>query len=673
MGEKTRTRGALRAAATVAMAVFAACANAASHREAPLIAFDDRGVDNTDIYVFNEGIPGAPDAIYLIGRSGFDAIGLQNEIIAAQLEREQFDRINGPAHMTFFPIYTDTDPKTNPALPQIAVSPNGQFLAGYTLDTDFFSGPPFLAPTNIVRRFDVNGGPVGPPLPVGSAGSGQLGAALAPVIGQTDAYFASYFNFDAAGFSYELQKIVGGVADPTFGAVPTVDPNPGSEPTTAIAGTRDGGVVRLRTGNAGAQFPNPGDVLVVRYDANGNRIMPEQAVNTAPVFNPGHPAIDVADDGTAYAVFAHIDPVTFGSRVTLAKIVRQQPVVDLDNLELPDFGSGGAPRNPDVATNTDGVVTVVYDADTNDPVAGFDRGDVYMRRFLPNGTAFGGITRVNSLTSGTQQNAHVDDAGDGGFYVVFETDGTTTGHNAIFGIDFAPPFPTGPNTVAATDFGTPWTDTTVAGFTVASDAPANTAGIAANPDAPDSTDGVLRFDFLDPNGGTILAAFNEDRAAMGFPNGRRFGDDVIATELLLLSSSMDSVSVFGEFSAFDAANPDNAVLTRSFAYLERPQAGRLVGGDGPAAANVGAWTTLSARVPLTAEEGLLLASFDDPRFAYAVGVNAAGPGPVIVDDLRIDLTPIPLPGALWLLAPALGLIAGQHPRRCRTATACPDS
>lgn len=674
MGEKTRTGGALHAVATVVIAAFATCANAASHREAPLIAFDDRDVDNTDIYVFNQRTPGAPDAIYLIGRSTFDAVGMQNEILAAQLERAQFDRINGPAHMNVFPIYTDTDPKTNPALPQIAVGPDGQFLAGYTLDTDFFSGPPFSPPTFNLRRFDANGDPIGLPIPVGSTFSGQLGAALAPVAGQVDAYFASYFHFDASGFSYNLQKIVGGVADPTFGVVPTVDPNPGSEPTTAIAGTPDGGGVRLRTGNAGATFPTPGDVLIVRYDAHGNPIAPERAVNTTPVFNPGQIAIDVANDGTAYAAYAHLDPVTFGSRVNLARIALPPDDEPENQVLLPiTFGDKHAPRNPDVATNTEGVVTVVYDAESNDPVTGFDRGDVYMRRFLPNGTAFGGITRVNSLTAGTQQQAKVDDAGDGGFYVVFETDGTTSGNSAIYGIDFAPPFATGPNTVAATDFGTPWTDTNVAGFTVASDASANSAAIAANPEAPDSTDGVLRFDILDPNGGTVLAAFNEDLAGLGFPNGRRFGDDVIDASLQLLSTSSITASVLGEFKAFDAGNPDNGVLTRSFPYLAPAQPARVAGDDTPAAGSVAAWTSLSARIALTAEERLLLASFDDPQFAYSVGINALGPGTFIIDDLRIDLRPIPLPGALWLLAPALGLIGRRHLPLGRNATGCPYS
>jgi len=674
MGGKTRTDGALRAVATMVMAAFAACANAASHREAPLIAFDDRGVDNTDLYVFNPGMPGAPDAISLIARSGFDAVGVQNEIIAAQLERAQFDRIDGPAHMTFLPIYTDADPQTNPALPQIAVSPNGEFLAGFALDTDFFSGPPFFPPTFNLRPFAANGDPLGLPLPVGSAGSGQLGAALAPVTGQTDAYFASYFNFDASGFSYNLQKIVDGLADPTFGAVPTVDPNPGSEPVTAIAGTPDGGVARLRTGNAGSQFPTPGDVLIVRYDANGNPVAPERAVNTEPVFNPGQLAIDVANDGTTYAVYAHIDPVTFGSRVNLARIALP-PDDEPENLVLIPitFGQQHAPRNPDVATNTAGAVTVVYDAESNDPVTGFDRGDVYMRRFLPNGTAFGGIVRVNSRTAGTQQQAKVDAAGDGGFYVVFETNGTTSGHNAIYGIDFAPPFATGPNTVVATDFGTPWTDTTIAGFTVDSDASANTAAIATNPDAPDSTDGVLYFDILDANGGTVRATFNEDSMATGFPNGRRFGDDVIDASLRLLSTSIIPASVLGEFTAFDAGNPDNDVLKRSFPYLAPAQSARVAGDDTPAAAGIGAWTTLSANVALTADEQLLLASFDDPQFAYAVGIDAAGPGMFMVDDLRIDLTPIPLPGALWLLATALAVLARRQPRSVRVFTVCPYS
>lgn len=647
-------------------------ASASNHREVPIVTLADTNLDTSDIY-FVPGVSGADRiAVVAAGTPSLDPTGDRTIFYA--------DYFVDLPTTTPTVVYTDQVTGLNAVQPQIVATDSGKVAITWLNETDFFGAPPFMLPTASISIFDPPAASTAAVQPLGTPGAGQRVPALA-----TDGEsFTVFLPEGVAGNGLLGGTIVGrrydedGTFDGDFTPPAIMRLAAPFEEQIGLAVTDNGDTIVSRVDNIGSGFPAPNDIVSTRYDAMGNPIGDDVIINTRPAFDTRK--ITVSGDLTRIH--------SFGVELAAAQVYDGDLTISLSGLDTianapsntysaaigtyPNF----LPFNPDLAININDVLMVVYQAETfNGPI---DRGDIFAERLLVNGARMDGFLQVNSMTTGIQEKPSVAALSNGGFFVSFT--GPTAGsfNTSILGIDLPAPMPTGPNTLIASDYVTPWTPIDLAGYTVTfNDGPTdanNNATIDTNPADPDSANGALRLMTNDPSGGDFEVRHDATGLHTLFPPGleappnQPFGGIFVSADANALSLSPEGVGVepTGTFTlnVFDSEDADAPGFTQAWTFSVEPAPADLLRGAeaGNAAPEL---LSLVIDASLSPELRAALGSDEFPYFDYTLSFSTNGPGELFLDNLRVDLVPVPEPATLAALFAAATLAAGISRRRGR--------
>lgn len=659
-------------AAITVSATLVSPAIAVDHREAPIIGIDSKA-DLTDVYAFKTAT--GQDRLAIATHFGDFSSGFNT----------QFNFFTASQVLT--PLLANPIPINNPSTtsdffePRVVVDP----LTG-NITTTFVEFPNAAPPNTFRRVFDPNGNPLTSPLQLNTSGtiSPRPSAIVTPFsnfAGNNDILYIdpeidpNTFNTDFVIRRFDSTGNTVGTPTPVgvMGAF-------SSEPRVAAAGTHNGALVAAAGNNISgtSQF----DLVIARVgvDITFSNVLVDTPVpvNNTPALFPD--SIDLTgpnnpQNGDAYYVVWD-ERDLFG-----------RPVSMLNRIIVTDTGiSAGTPvklgnnlinaENPKVAVNKDGTVMVTYQA--QNPFSSAPDTNIFAQHFAPNGTPIGGVFQVNSFATGNQTNPDVDDLpSNGAFFVAFSTDNTTlspSGDPIIAGIDLPAPMNVTPNTVIANDFGTPSTNLRVTGATATHNGgPTNSnnfADIVADPDAGDTSNGVLHFKFA---AGKVT--YNS-----GFPSGRRQLDDQDVKDLAArvisgvltgrIRADQNAITngsqLFTNIEFFDNADPNNPVLLGSTADIFLPLPGSF-----------NTWESFGFSLPgdqLIPDPSIFTSittsnRFNDLQFSYSFFAKAPGDPEIWLDDFRIDFVPIPEPATLALIVSALPLLTAR--RRCGSVVQTP--
>lgn len=159
-----------------------------------------------------------------------------------------------------------------------------------------------------------------------------------------------------------------------------------------------------------------GGVRGKRFEADGDEIGGEFQVNTTATGNQIKPGIDVHTDGSFVIVFQgeNYDGSGFA---TLFQRYDGSGVAQANNIRVNTntLGTQGSPR---VGYDSTGAFVVAFDSqDPNDDPSGFGS---FFQRYSSSGATVGGNIRVNTTTTGEQQQPDIAVNPDGSFVVVWQ-------------------------------------------------------------------------------------------------------------------------------------------------------------------------------------------------------------------------------------------------------------
>ncbi len=629
---------------------------AASHREAPLISFDDIA-SSSDVYVFPRPGPEADEIYVTAVRSVGFGVGQTNQQVLYQRYDGHLD-----SDSAVFPTARTVDDVVADPLgvvfePQIAGNGSGVAAVTYVRGNNFDPGPPLVLPGSqpYVRTFDANGDPIMAASPIGSFSEDKI--ALPDVTIRSDSGF-DVAAFDTSVFNRNIYDANGDLVQSGAPYLPVTGVHP-FLPGIKIVSRGGNDTVAVTHGNCAN---NQCDVVVHHHDPDANPAVVSTTIATG-LGGTERLGIDYFEGmggqefGATTRVAYDFDGGTRLANVDGGGVVKEAVIGQ--GLGV----SGNAARRPSIATNRDGTTMVVYQFG----VPGQEDNLIRAERFAANGTRIGGIMQVNSLTDGFRGQPAVDDLSDGGFVTTFSynpLDGTIP----IHAIDLRAPMAVNARTVIADDFGTPWSNIAEYGYDVTFDGGApdanNGVAIVGDPLEADTNNGVLEL-ILDVTGGTVRADFDDDLALGGFPNGRRVGDDVVRIELLAVTGSLfrvfDALSL--EIEAHDRDNPAAGIepfpVDVPLLTTPDPVAGDNVVADGLLTDQ---WTEFELTVPLDAEFIAVLDGISNLALSYSLVAQSSGAAGLYLDDLRVDFVPVPEPGSVFL---AVGLGVLVHGRRGR--------
>lgn len=275
----------------------------------------------------------------------------------------------------------------------------------------------FSARSIEARVFEADGSPAGPPVPVTRSFSSN---AAYPTLATLGDGFIAVWTSDPNLIHARRFDADGG----TIGA--EINLRTWAQERQLVPRAQelaDGSVVVIWQGEEG-------DVHGQRLSADGQVLGSEFVVN--PSGSPslwgsddiGLPAMALRADGALVAVWAN---------ATLARL--EQVVIDdlaADTSSLPqlrgDHPVGDPTRRadfttPDVAALLDGGHVVVWDARQGDTFEDPDLQDIRLQRYAADGTALGGVERVNTTTPASQTLPAVTGLADGGWVVVWQSEG----------------------------------------------------------------------------------------------------------------------------------------------------------------------------------------------------------------------------------------------------------
>ena len=214
----------------------------------------------------------------------------------------------------------------------------------------------------------------------------------------------------------------------------------GYQEEPAVAVSHDGSFVVVWSSHGHPRPKQDGDqsgVFGQRYDSAGAAVGSEFPVNSYTTYSQFGPSVSVAADGSFVVAW-----VSGGWDYKVDNPA--SPDGNLAGVYGQRFDSSGgkagsefrinsytigSQRNPTVSVAPDGGFTVAWESAGQD---GSDSG-VFRKRYDNRGAVFGGEFRVNSYTSGRQRNPAVSISADGGFLVVWESNGQDGSDDGVFG------------------------------------------------------------------------------------------------------------------------------------------------------------------------------------------------------------------------------------------------
>ena len=193
-----------------------------------------------------------------------------------------------------------------------------------------------------------------------------------------------------------------------------------------VAGMSDGGYLVVWEDSNGTDGSSTG-IIAQRFNSSGQAQGGEVVVNTTTSNQQRDPAIDVAADGS-YVITYNSDSGDGSADAILSQRFNADGTTNGTEAVVNAVNTSGNQSSPDVAYFTDGTTTQGYAVTfvSNDG----DGSGVFVRVFDTAGVATGDDVRVNTTTSGTQDNAKIAGLTGGGFVVVWEDsalDGSVTG------------------------------------------------------------------------------------------------------------------------------------------------------------------------------------------------------------------------------------------------------
>ena len=192
----------------------------------------------------------------------------------------------------------------------------------------------------------------------------------------------------------------------------------------AIARLDDGGYIIVWYGGNNGQAKN--EIYAQRYDAGGNMVGVETRINTYTNHDQLEPAVTGLGDGGYIVTWTSDTQDSDGYGI-------YQQRYDATGTAVGSAGRvnttvASAQANSVVKALNDGGYVVAWDGWTQDTI-GADPG-VYMQRYSATGHKVGVETRVNTTTSGFQDNADIVVLHDGSFVVTWQ--GDQPGAHGIF-------------------------------------------------------------------------------------------------------------------------------------------------------------------------------------------------------------------------------------------------
>ncbi len=218
----------------------------------------------------------------------------------------------------------------------------------------------------------------------------------------------------------------GEVSAPAF----MVSSTAGDQDSVAITGLSDGGFVV--TWFAAGADPYQGEVYGQRYDSSGAKSGEEFLINSYTDGKQDLPAVTALSDGGFIVTWASVDRSDVEVREMVDGIYGQR--YDYNGVKsgaefLISPSSGSSLPNSAVTALTDGGFVIVWEADGLD---GSEFG-VYGQRYNSDGVKVGMEFLINSHTEGMQDLPAVTALADGGFVVVWESEGQDGSSWGIYG------------------------------------------------------------------------------------------------------------------------------------------------------------------------------------------------------------------------------------------------
>ncbi|HEY5597923.1 MAG TPA: tandem-95 repeat protein [Kiloniellales bacterium] len=307
--------------------------------------------------------------------------------------------------------------------PAMAALQGGGFVTTWESQNQDGSGFGIFA-----QRFDANGQPAGPEFQVNTFTQNhqQLPevAALANggfVIvwtsqnqdGNNNGVFAQRFdaNGQAAGAEFQVNTFIQGAQD-----------------AADVAALADGGFVV--TWQSQSQDGNGMGVFAQRFDAAGQAVGGEFQVNTFTQNGQQAPDVAALADGGFVVVWESQNQDGNNLGVFGQRFDATGEAVGSE-FRINTF-TQNAQQSAEVAALADGGYVVVWESQNQD---GSNLG-LFGQRFAADGSAAGGEFRINTQTLGNQQTAAVAALADGGFAVVWQSDGQDGSGFGVFGQRF---------------------------------------------------------------------------------------------------------------------------------------------------------------------------------------------------------------------------------------------
>jgi len=177
------------------------------------------------------------------------------------------------------------------------------------------------------------------------------------------------------------------------------------------------------------------DIFAQVFDPLGIAIGSEFRVNSYTIDEQQAAAVAAAGDSSFVVVWESFDQAGDFDYDVFARKVSSQGTLAGGEFLVNAYTSDDQ-QAPAVAATADGGFVVVWES--NGQEGGIDYG-VFARRFDPSAAALGADFRANSYTTADQRSAVVDTAADGSFVVVWQSDGQDGGLGyGVFGQRFDP-------------------------------------------------------------------------------------------------------------------------------------------------------------------------------------------------------------------------------------------
>ncbi|MBX2861546.1 MAG: hypothetical protein KTR14_09935, partial [Vampirovibrio sp.] len=263
------------------------------------------------------------------------------------------------------------------------------------------------------QRFDANGNKVGTEFIVNTATAGGQGGAV--TTGLTDGGFVITWTNDDGSFDGIFGQRFDANGNKVGGEFAVNTTTTGDQDQSAVAALADGGFVVTFT-SPGTSPINQSEVFLQRFDANGNKVGSEVQVNTTEILNQSDAQVVGLDDGGYVVVYSSngIDGGNFG--VAGQRFDASGAKVG-GEFVVNTFTTGNQ-QNAEVASLSNGGFVVSWDSDGQDG----DGNGVYAQIYDANGDTVGSEFQVNTNTTGNQSQATVTGLQNGGFVMMWQDD-----------------------------------------------------------------------------------------------------------------------------------------------------------------------------------------------------------------------------------------------------------